>query len=206
MELQAVFSGYISVKSAYKVLIDGVETRLIWQCGLRLIVYVGHLEHVELGQRHCYHITAVVHTRTMGLYHSCFAINIHNQSGQEVAFAMHQPVGIIVGAVEAKRATQCQCLGESTCEKVLIDYRVAKVEDTHRNATYLVMPHPYKAMVGTLYGYHIPLLYALGHGGNSARKHPRMKTVERLFLAASQCYHCSSVHSYIIVIYLKIKR
>ena len=128
-----------------------------------------------------------VHARRMGLHHGCSAINVDYQAGQKVAFAMHQSESIVIRSEQSKCLPHFVGFGEAAKEKVAVDFRIVEGKNAHGNAPYLEMAVTNKVALMVVNRNQITFFHLI-HPSYSAGKHPRMKTLERLFFAALQYY------------------
>ncbi len=112
MKPESVFERFIARVRAENVVIDRIELSLEWESGLALIVNIGNGELGERRESVGYNVAGVVHTDGVGLHHCGVAIYVDNQAGEEIALAMHQTVGIIVGPDQSERLAETESLGK----------------------------------------------------------------------------------------------
>ena len=83
------------------------------------------------------HIAGKVHTRRVGLHHSGGAIDVHHQSGQEIALTMDKTEGIVVFSLQAQRLSHTVSVSQSLLIEGLINRCVVKGEHSHCDAANL---------------------------------------------------------------------
>ncbi len=102
----------------------------------------------------------------MGLQHRCVAIYVDNKSGQEVAFAMYEPVGVVVVAYQSESLPHAKRFVESVGEEYFVNGLVAPGEYAHGDAAYLIVAYAYHAAAACVHRYDIAFFDSVGGVGH----------------------------------------
>ena len=113
MEAQTVLKRDVGVGVSDEIVVDRVEACLVGQGGLRLVVHAVDARVGECDERVGNHVAREVHTGRVGLYYGGMSVEIHDQAGEEVAFAVHEAEGIVVVALQPQCAAQSPGVGEA---------------------------------------------------------------------------------------------
>ena len=168
------------------VVVDGVEARLVREGGFRLVVDVDHAQLGQAGERFGNDLAGEVHAGGVGLHHGSVAVDVHHQTGQEVALTVHQAKGGVILAAQAQGSAQGPRLQQRLVVEVGVDYAVAEREDAHGDGADLEVAHAHDATIGREHAHHLSFLHIGGHGGEGAGEHPRVEALQRRFLTATQ--------------------
>ncbi len=85
-----------------------------------------------------------MHSRRMCLQHSRIAIYVDHKSGQEVAFAMHEPVGVVVRPDDSECTSHGHCLAQSRHIEFFVDHRICEVKHAHCDTSDLIVSCAYE--------------------------------------------------------------
>ncbi len=121
-----------------------------------------------------------MHTHGVSLHHGRRSVDVNNKSGEEIPFAVHQAVGVVLRSVEVKHFAQAQGVGEAFAEELLIYLAPAEVKNPHGNGTALEVACADKSAVVSHNAHHVAFRWLRGQ---RAREHPGVKTVERFLFA-----------------------
>ena len=115
------------------------------------------------------------------------SIDIDDQSGQEVAFAVDEPESGVVGADEFQVTAQLPCLAKAFSVKSLIDGTFLEGKDADGDAPCLGMADAEELVLRRIDGSLVAFFYALAVGVfnmiDGAGEYPRMETFQGFFLA-----------------------
>lgn len=99
VKLQAVFYGGIFGRLAEEVAVFVVQVGFVWQCRLRLVVYIFYGVAHHLFERFGKGVAGKVHAGAVGLHDGGVPVYVDDESRQVVAFAMYEAVCVVLGAV-----------------------------------------------------------------------------------------------------------
>ena len=189
VKAQPVLHGNIGMALAQQEAVTAIDGSLDGQCGLALIVdRVQALAHHQL-QGNGYLLTADVHAHAVCLHDSSLAIHIYHQSGQQVALAMHQSVGIARLTVgQSDGLAHPKSLAQAFLPEGIVDRFLLKGEHPHGNASHLPVSLAEEIMLAVKHSHHIAFLGVALQIHHRAREYPGVKSLEALFLASSQYY------------------
>ena len=83
----------------------------------------------------------------MGLQHGSVAVHIHDESRQEVAFAVHKTVGVVVMSNQVEGLAHLERFVEALGIEPVIDFGIAPCQDSHCDASYLIVAYAYLSAV-----------------------------------------------------------
>ena len=178
MELESVLDCDIGVELTNEILILGVEMSFIGQCGLALVVNIADNPRRQIDQCLRDALAREVHAWRVGLDDGCAAIDVDDQSGQEVALTMDEAEGVVVGAHQPEGLPHTPCLSEAVAIEVVVDSGVAPRKDAYHNAAHLEVS---VADVGAIAGEHRDDVAFLDSGvgmSDCPREHPGVKSLE----------------------------
>ncbi len=75
----------------------------VGQGGLGFVVDVAYASSGQCDQTAGDDVAREVHARRVGLDHCCRTVDVNDESGQEIAFAVDEAEGIVVGAYQSER-------------------------------------------------------------------------------------------------------
>jgi hypothetical protein len=126
----------------------------------------------------------------MGLKHRRRAVDIDHKPGQEVAFAVDEAVGCIVGAHKTEGLAEAESFLKASAIEVGVDrLAFAECEHSHGYGADLKMSCAYDSAVGGFDAHEVAFFdtgILAGHLDKSAGEDPRVEAVKRLFLAATE--------------------
>ena len=143
-------------------------------------------------------MASVVHTGTVSLHNGSVAIYVNDETGQVIALAMYEAIGVVIVAI-LKTNASTHIVGHTQTLYIerFVDLDRRKRQDAHCYATNLVVSHTHKVALPIFYGNDITLYRLTVNTLYGTRKHPWVKTTERVFLSGleykSACYHCSTL-------------
>ena len=144
-----------------------------------------HNLHQLLGNGH----SRYMHTHAMCLHHSRLTIAIDHQSRQVVTLTVHQSIGIVGGIVsDADTLPHLEGRQQTVMPETIIDLYVTKREHSHRNRSYLKMPHGNKGIVGRYHLYYFSFCNARISMMDGPREHPRVESLQTLLLTFLEIY------------------
>ena len=115
------------------------------------------------------------------------SIDIDDQSGQEVAFAVDEPESGVVGADEFQRVAELPSLAEAFAVEIGIDGAILEGKDADGDAACLGVPDAEELVLRRIDGSLVAFFYALAVGVfnmiDGAGEYPRMETFQGFFLA-----------------------
>ena len=83
----------------------------------------------------------------MGLQHGSVAVHIHDESRQEVAFAVYKTVGVVVMSNQVEGLAHLERFVEALGIEPVIYFGIAPCQDSHCDASYLVVTYAYLSAV-----------------------------------------------------------
>ena len=96
----------------------------------------------------------------MGLHDRRGTVDVHYQSGQEVAFAVDKPERGIVGADEFERVAELPSLAETFAVEIGIDRAILEGKDADGDAPYLGVPDAEELVLRGIDGRFVAFFYA----------------------------------------------
>ena len=174
-----------------------IGAHLARQRGLALIVDVGDAAVHHLHQLAGDGIAADVHADAVGLHDGRLAIDVNDQSRQQVALAVHQAVGVVLRIVgQADGQPHLQGGSEATAPERLVDGFVTKGEHPHGDGTHLIVTDSDEIAMTVDDTHHFAFADALVGLLDGPREHPGMEAEQTLLLASFKIdlSHCSDSH------------
>lgn len=179
MEFERVFDNNVRVGVSYEVVVDRVESCLVGQGCLALVIDIAYAGFRHPGQNIGYSVACVVHAGRMGLYHGCISVDVDYEAGQKVTLAVYQTEGIIVVAAQTQDLAHAQGIGQTLAVEFFIYGRVCiERKHAHGDAAYLEVSYAQGCAVGGDDAHYVAFFEAVGQCGDGSGEHPGMKASE----------------------------
>ncbi len=146
------------------------------------VVHITDINHlIYNGLR--YFLTMKVHADGVRLHHRCVRIDVHHQSGQEIALAMDETISVVGGSDEPDSlAHLIGCLNALT-PKITGQFARAKRQNPHGNRADLIVPDAQYMVVTINHLHQFALLRSVvgvvaveTNSANGPREDPRVET------------------------------
>ena len=188
VEVQAVLRGHVVRAAAQQEAVFGEKVGLVGQGGFRFVVDVVYFSLHHLGQGVGYGHAVQVHPGGVGLHHGGAGIDVDDQAGQVVAFAVHQTVSIVVWTSdEADAAAHIQGDFQASVPKVAVDgFVLPEGEHAHGDAPNLEVAFGDEFFFCGVDFHHFAFFGLSVHAGDGAGEHPRVKALQGFLFSGFQ--------------------
>ena len=120
----------------------------------------------------------------MGLHDGGLAIDIDDESGQQVALAMHETVGVvlrIIGHADGNAHPKGRL--QAGIPELVVDGHIVERQDAHGDGTGLIVAYGQKGTVAADDPDHLTVGEVAVSLLDGSREHPRMEAQETIFLS-----------------------
>ena len=190
MELQPVFHGHVlRTASLEEAVFGSQQIGLERQGGFRLVINVlddiAHHLFEGIGHGHA----VEVHAGRVCLHDGGMVVHVDDESGEVIAFPMHQTVRVVAGIANQAQGT-AEVLGhlQTAHPVVMVDGFLAERQHTYGDTAYLEMSAGNELFLGGIDIDHLTFFRLSFHAGNGTGKDPGVKTLERFFLPGFEKY------------------
>ena len=181
IELQTVLKGDIIVGTA----IDKAILHIVHkgQRGLALVIDILQTMAHDLDQLGGNGLAAKMHADAVGLHDGSMAIDIDDESWQQVALTMNEAVGVVVGIV-GNTDGSAHLIGrlQARSPEFIVDLTVGKREHTHSDGARLIMTYGDEIATRGDHTHDVALVDTLIGLLDGPGKHPGVEAQQTLFL------------------------